>query len=317
MVATNSVESAAPSLAERPALWSLALAFVTVYIAYGLNYLAIEIGDRTLPPFLFAGSHVTTAGVLLFAWLLARREPIAVPWPNVGWAALGGAVVFVGGTGLVTAGEKEGVHSGLASLIRATTPVWLAVFEWLRPQGARLGRRGWLGFGAAIAGLLMLLAPRFDAAPRPSADIGLLMVMGSALSWAVGAVILKHRRPAASNALATAYQMTLGGLVMLALGLALGERREMSEADLTLDTCAAFAFLLLVHSLIGFSALNWLLEHVPAPLAMTKFYVSPVVAVGVGAIILQEKITGGMVVGMVLILSGVFLALMPKEPQTA
>lgn len=314
-MATTAAGLTGAESAERPALWAVPLAFVTVYIAYGLNYLAIEIGDRTLPPFLFAGAHVTVAGLVLFAWLLARRAPVAVPWRNLGWAGLAGAVVFVGGTGLVTAGEKEGVHSGMASLLRATTPVWLALFEWFRPRGERLGRRAWLGITAAIAGLVLLLAPSFEAAPNPTMDMGLLLVMGSALSWAIGALVLRHRRPAHSNALATAYQMTLGGLAMIGLGLALGEGQVLHAADLTWGALGAFAFLLVVHSLIGFSALNWLLQHVSAPLALTKFYVSPVVAVAVGSIFYREPVTGGMLGGMALILAGVVLALMPAPPR--
>ncbi|OAI46091.1 hypothetical protein AYO44_11970 [Planctomycetaceae bacterium SCGC AG-212-F19] len=301
--------------AARPAVWAIPLAFATVYLAYGLNYLAIAIGDQTLPPFLFAGAHVTLAGLLLFAWVVVRREPIAVSLPNIGWAALGGIIVFVGGTGLVTAGQKEGVHSGMASLLRATTPIWLALFEWLRPRGERLSSRAWLGISVAIAGLVLVLAPSFEAAPDPSKDIGLLLVMGSALSWALGALVLRHRRPTPSNTLATAYQMTLGGLAMIGVGLALGEPRAFAAAELTWEALGAFAFLLIVHSLIGFSALNWLLRHVSAPLALTKFYVSPAVAVAVGALILHEQITGVMLGGMALILGGVIFALMSTERQ--
>jgi len=314
---TTHPELPAGDTAGRPALWAIALAFATVYVAYGLNYLAIAIGDRTLPPFLFAGAHVTTAGLLFFAWLLARREPVALPWPNVGWAALGGVIVFVGGTGLVTVGEAEGVPSGQAALLRATTPIWLAFFEWLRPGGERLAGRAWLGFAAAIAGLVLLLAPRLATASTFSADLGPLLVLGSALSWAVGALVLRHRRPAPSLALATAYQMTLGGLVMLGVGLACGELADLHAADLTWATLGAFAFLLVVHSLVGFTALNWLLGHVPAPLVLTKFYVSPVVAVAVGAVILNERVTSGMLGGMALILGGVVLALLPARTPRA
>src|SRR5271165_5695054 len=111
-VAELQKESAvAPS---RPPAWALVLAFGVVYLAYGLNYLAIREGVKTLPPFLFAGAHVTLAGLLIFAWLLLRREPFGLPWRNYLWAVAGGLVVFVGGTGLVTMAEtSKTMDSGL------------------------------------------------------------------------------------------------------------------------------------------------------------------------------------------------------------
>jgi len=292
----------------RPPTWAFIVAFSAVYLGYGLNYLAIREGDKTLPPFLFAGSHVTLAGLILFAWILLRGELEVLSWPNLLWAATGGIVVFIGGTGLVTMAETT-VHSGVASILRATTPMWVAVLEWLRPKGERLSAAAWAGFGLALGGVLLMIIPRLDAATSFAQDIGPLLVLASALSWAVGAVVLRHHRPCASNVVATAYQMTIGGVGMVLLGLTLGEGAEFRLADLTRDSLFAFIFLLLVHSLMGYSALNWLLKHVSAPLATTKFYVSPAVAITAGCLVLGEPLTSGMLIGMSLILAGVALAL--------
>jgi drug/metabolite transporter (DMT)-like permease len=292
----------------RPRAAAFVLAFTIVYLAYGLNYLAIREGVKTLPPFLFAGAHVTLAGLLLFTWLLLRRESFRLSGPNFLWAALGGLIVFVGGTGLVTMGETT-VNSDLASILRSTTPVWIAVLEWLRPKGERLSATSWLGLLLAVAGVLVLLVPKLEHAQSFNQVEGPLLVLASALSWAVGALLLRHRRPHPSNLVATAYQMTVGGFGMVLLGLALGEAHDFRPAELTRDAVVAFLFLLIVHSLMGFSALNWLLKHVSAPLATTKFYVSPAVAIVAGSLILGERVTEGMLVGMTLILMGVALAL--------
>jgi len=297
-----------PEAPRRPPAWAFVLAFSVVYLAYGLNYLAIREGVKTLPPFLFAGSHVTLAGLLVFIWLLLRREPLGLEWRNFLWAAAGGVVVFIGGTGLVTMAERQ-VHSGVASILRSTTPVWVAVLEWLRPKGERLNAAAWGGFLLAIGGVLLLVLPKIESAQSFSQDVGPLLVLASALSWAVGAIILRHHRPCPSNLLATAYQMTLGGIVMVLLGLALGEGPQFRPAELTRDALFAFLFLLLVHSLIGFSALNWLLQHVPASLATTKFYVSPAIAVLAGFLVAGDHITPGMIGAMALILGGVALSL--------
>ncbi len=292
----------------RPSAWAFVAAFTAVYLAYGLNYLAIEEGVKTLPPFLFAGAHVTLAGSLMFGWLLLTRQPIGLAWPNLAWAVAGGVIVFVGGTGLVTMAETT-VPSDAASVLRSTTPVWVAVLEWLRPKGERLTGPAWAGLVLAVGGVLVMVVPKLESAKHLSAELGPLLVLASALSWAVGAIVLRHHRPCPSNALATAYQMTAGGLGMALLGLALGEARDFRLTDLTRDAVLAFCFLLFVHSLLGFSSLNWLLKHVSAPLATTKFYVSPLVAVLAGWLVLGEQLTPRMVEGMGLILAGVALAM--------
>lgn len=306
----KSEESAAAPA--RPPTWAFVLAFAVVYLAYGLNYLAIREGVKTLPPFLFAGAHVTLAGLLVFTWAILRGERLALPWRNFLWAAAGGLIVFIGGTGLVTLAEKQ-VNSGMASILRATTPVWVGLLEWVRPKGERLSAAAWGGLLLAIGGVLLVVIPDIDSASKFSDDAAPLLVLASALSWAVGAIILRHHRPCASNLVATAYQMTIGGVTMVLLGLVLGEGPQFNPAELTDAALFAFLFLLLVHSLAGFSALNWLLQHVPASLATTKFYVSPAIAILTGSLFLREKdLTPGMLGGLALILAGVALALWKK-----
>jgi drug/metabolite transporter (DMT)-like permease len=295
---------------DRPPVWAFVLAFAAVYLAYGLNYLAIKEGVKTLPPFLFAGAHVTLAGLLVFAWLLLRGETVRLPWHGVRWAALGGSIVFIGGTGLVTMAEATGeINTGLAAVLRATTPVWVALLEWLRPKGERLGGWAWLGLLLAIGGVLLLVIPKLEAGHSLTDDLGPLLVIASALSWAVGSIVLRHHRPCTSTLLASAYQMAIGGLGMVALGLALGEGREFRPAELTRDAIVGFLFLLFIHTLVGYSALNWLLRHVSATLATTKFCVSPAVALLAGCLVLNEQLTGPILAGTLLILLGVALAM--------
>lgn len=306
----TTVEGANAPMTSRPPAWMFVVAFAVVYLAYGLNYLAIREGVKTLPPFLFAGAHVTLAGLLVFTWLLLRREPAGLPWPNWLWAVAGGVIVFIGGTGLVTMAEATGkMNTGLAAILRSTTPIWVAVLEWLRPKGERLSGVAWAGLLLAVGGVMVLVIPRFETARSLSDDLGPLLVLASALSWAVGAIVLRHHRPCASNLVATAHQMTVGGLGMVALGLILGEGSRFNFAELTEAALLGFSFLLLVHSLLGFSALNWLLKHISAPLATTKFYVGPAIALLAASLVLNERVTPTMLAGMALILAGVALAL--------
>jgi drug/metabolite transporter (DMT)-like permease len=296
--------------APRPSSTALALGFGAVYLAYGFNYFAVKEGVKTLPPLLFAGSHITVAGLVLFGYLLLSRQPFRLSGHNLLWAAVGGCVVFVGGTGLLALAEKPGptgVQSGVASVLRATTPLWVAVLEWLRPGGERLTTRACLGFMAAVGGVTVLLWHKLDSS-RFLQDTGVLLVFGSAFSWAVGSLILRHRRPS-SHVVGAAHQMLLGGFAMLVAGILLGEVQEFHVGELQPQALLAFAYLLIFHSLVAFVAINWLLGHVSPALVTTYDYVTPIMAVLAGWLLLDEPLTVNKVIGLTIILAGVALAM--------
>src|SRR5437868_14660188 len=100
-----------------PARWSVVLAFVLVYLSWGTTYLAIKKGVEAFPPALFGGTRIALAGFILLAYLAIRRQPLRMPLPDFLWTALIGMLMFVGGNGLITLGEKF-VASGVASILR-------------------------------------------------------------------------------------------------------------------------------------------------------------------------------------------------------
>ncbi len=285
--------------------WKLVVAFTIVYITWGTTYLAIRAGVQTLPPALFGGVRIFTAGTLLLLYLLARREPLRMPWREVCTNALVGLILFVGGNGLVTFGEMT-VPSGIASLLVATTPMWMALLEMLLPRGARLRPIGWLGLGLGLAGVLVLLAPKLEATD-PLSDFGPFLVLGSSACWSVGSVLARYQSRTASHLVAAAYQMMIGGGCMTLYGLQRGEVAALSADCFSPVAIYSFFHLLAFGSLLGFLTYNWLLGHVSAASAGTYAYVNPMIAVLVGWIIAREDLTVWVLVGMVIILTGVGL----------
>src|SRR5947207_11765486 len=132
-----------PSSPPRPATWALLLAFTAVYLSWGTTYLAIKAGVRHLPPALFGGGRLVLAGLVLLAFLALRGERLRLPRRELLWVALPGVLLFVGGNGLVTWAEVT-VDSGVASVLVATTPLWIGLLGSLWPNGERLSVRGWL-----------------------------------------------------------------------------------------------------------------------------------------------------------------------------
>ncbi len=290
----------------RPARWQIALALVLVYFAWGTTYLAIKEGVRTLPPALFGGGRIALAGLILLGYLALRGEPLRLPRREFIAAVVGGVLLFVCGNGLITVAEKT-VDSGVASVLVATTPLWMALLETCWPWGERLNLVGWLGVILGLGGVVLLLLPRLESSGYFQQDIGPLLVLGSAASWALGSFVLRHWKRSGSLLASAAYQMLLGGLVLIILGLAVGETDALTPDAFTPVAIWAFFHLLILGSLIGFVAYNWLLGHVSTTLAGTYAYINPVLAILASLALTEETITWRIVGGMLIILAGVAL----------
>lgn len=294
------------SVAFQPTPWLLTLAFTILYLSWGTTYLAIQIGvrDEHLPPALFGGMRVCLAGLLLLLFLAARGQPLGLRRRDLGRIYLGSVLLFVGGNGLLTLSEQT-VSSGIASILAATCPLWIALLEMGWPGGERLGLYGWFGLALGMSGVICLLLPELQAPAEALAfNLGPVYVLGSALSWAAGMVFLRHKPVECPHLVSASYQMVLGGGTLVLLGLLSGEVHEL-PARITSGAVGAFVYLLVVGSLIGFLAFNYLLRHVSAAQVGTHAYVNPVIAVLIGWSVAGEEMTGWILVGIAAVLVGV------------
>ncbi len=175
-----------PYLSHRPAPWKLALALALVYVAWGTTYLAIREGVRTLPAGLFAGVRVSLAGLCVLVFLGLTGGVVRLSGRDALLAWLSGALMFVGGNGLLTFAETT-VPSGVAAVLAATTPLWMALLEAAWPRGERLAIRGWLGLLLGLAGVALLASDTPFTVPGAAfLDVGPLLVLGSAAAWRSG-----------------------------------------------------------------------------------------------------------------------------------
>ena len=300
------MSNAANALPRSPARWSVVLALGLVYLSWGTTFLAIRKGVEVFPPALFGGTRIGLAGFLLLAYLVIRRHSLWMPLPDFLWTALVGVLMFVGGNGLITFGEKF-VASGVASILGATTPLWMALLEMAWPWGERLTVRGWLGLFVGLSGVALLLAPRLQEPANLIQDAGPLLVLGSSFAWSIGSFILRYRRLRGNHLSVAAYQMLVGGGGLFFIGLILGEHQELERGRFTPGGVYAFFHLLIFGSLIGFVAYNWLLGKVPVGLVGTYAYVNPLIAVVIGRFLNREPITIWIAGGMAVILAGVAL----------
>ncbi len=290
----------------------LLAAYLIVCIVWGSTYLAIRVGVAHLPPFLFGGARFLLAGAILGAVALWRGERL--PRTRRTWMALAllGALFFLGGNGAVVWAEQF-VPSGLASIYVVTVALWTAAFDALLPGGpARLSARVLIGLALGFLGSMLLVG--VTPAELLHADLRgpVALVFGSA-SWAFGTVYGKRLGLKLPVNISSAIQMLAGGVLMLGVGTAAGERLPVSVAP---EAIAAFAYLVAFGSILTFTAYTYLMRHASPTVVGTAAYINPVVAVLLGWAILSEPITARTLLAMGIILFSVLLIQLGTRPAS-
>jgi len=280
----------------------IALALAVVYLAWGSTYLAIRIAIDDIPPFLMLSARFLIAGVLLMAWSRWRRPeaplPTARQWRT---AALLGTAFFVAGNGGVAWAEQY-VPTGTVALIVAVIPIFMVALDRIFWQ-ARFTVQIGIGMAVGIAGVVGIVG-------IPSAEFPVwvaLVPVGGALAWAAGSLVSRRADLPDDLALSVAMQVLVGGVALLALGMATGELGRFDPSTVSTASLAAVLYLAVVGSVITFSLYAWLLRVAPTPLVGTYAFVNPVVAVGLGGLILGESMTTVALLAAALTLCGVAL----------
>ena len=201
----------------------IVVAFASIYTIWGSTYLAIRYADQSLPPFLMAGVRFIVSGVILYAW--SRRRGVPVP-PARHWkhALIAGAFLLVGGNGAVVWAEQT-VPSGLTALLVSVLPFWLVMIDWVRPNGNRPRPAVIAGLILGVAGIFVLVNPTAQNGHTAISLAGAGVLMLGSLSWALGSFYSRDADLPASGFMRTALEMIGGGVLLIILGLAVGELR--------------------------------------------------------------------------------------------
>lgn len=301
--------------AAAPSRVKLVAAFAAIYVIWGSTYLAIKYAVETVPPFFMTGARFLLAGAVLYGWSVLRERvgrsrPTSSSAPSSldgrrMWrdAFIVGALLIVGGTSLVGWAERT-VPSGLASLVLATTPLFMVLLESAETR-SRPAPRVLVGVAVGLAGLGVLVAPSFSASGAGASLLGVGALVLSAFLWSVGALYSRRAVAPASPARSTGMQMIAGALLSIVSGFALGEHRGLSLAGITPVSAFALAYLVVAGALIGFTAYLWLMRVSTPSRVATHAYVNPVVAVLLGWAVAGESVTGWTAVAMAVIVAAV------------
>lgn len=282
------------------------IALLTIYVVWGSTYGAIAVVVREIPPFAAAFTRFLAAGLVMSAVAWRRDPPASRPrgrqWLD--YALIG--VLFLGfGNGLVMWAEQR-VPSGAAALIVATVPLWTTLLDGLRPGGTPWTVRGWIGTAVGLLGVALVARPGEGSLAEGHAA-GVFGLCTASLSWTIGALYSQSLRSPLPVFTASAIEMLAGSLVLLLESLAMGEDWTRLGAAST-QAWGALLYLVVFGSLIGFTAFAYCLTVLPAATVSTYAYVNPVVAVSLGALVLDEPVSAGLIGGALLILVAVLLA---------
>ena len=289
--------------------WGLLLAFAIVYVVWGSTYLAIRFAIESIPPLLMAGTRFLAAGGLLYLWTLRRGATSAGPiagarsatraqWKG---AVLTGLFLITASYGLVSWAELT-VPSGIVALVTGMTPLWMVVIPWLARRTHRPPPLVLAGIGLGLAAQALL----FGVGSVDRIDPwGLSAVVLAGIAWAIGSLRARRDDLPADPILSSALQMLTGGLVLVLLGLLVGEGARFSLESMTRRSVLAWMYLVVAGSMVAYSAYLYLLKVTSPARASTYAYVNPIVAVFLGWLLAGEPIGRRTVIAMVLTLLAV------------
>ena len=284
------------------ARWKLLTALWTVYLVWGSTYVAIKLSVRTLPAFLSAGSRFLLAGFLLAVILTVTGRSIRVTRRELAAAAVLGLSLLALGVGMVTLAETR-IDSSIAAMIAGSVPLQVILLRTLAREGVALATR--LSVLVGLAGLALVVIPGGGGA---AGAVGLSVALAASISWSLGS-FFGHRLPLPRDGfVATTWEMLSAGVLLLVLGVVTGEPWSMDASGFTVQSIAAWLYLAVFGSLIGFTAYAWLLRNAPISKVVTHQYVNPLVAILLGALLLGEQLTLTVALGAALIVGSVFVA---------
>jgi drug/metabolite transporter (DMT)-like permease len=280
-----------------------------VYVFWGATAPAMRFLVETLPPWTVAALRFFCAGAIL--WTYARFRGVPMPTRHDWYGAtVTGTLQFPLGNAIFM-WSLQYIPSGVGALVFSLSPLWMVLIEFLF-LGRKLARQAAAGLVLGFAGMFVLVWPSSALGVIHWPLVPTLLCIWSSLAWAAGSVA-QRRFGGTDLVQASAMQMLVASVIVEAMALAAGERPSL--AAVTPATVGAFAFLVILGSVVGYSCFLWVMRHLPTAIASTYSYVNPLVAILIGVALLHETFTARIAIAAGVILAGV--ALMLSAPPRA
>src|ERR1700730_6937448 len=235
------------------------LAFAIIYFVWGSTFLAIRVGVREVPPFLLAAMRFLVAGLVLYGWMIAQGER-SPSWRQWRSASLLAILIFVLDYGLLFWAEQR-VPSGIAAVMMATIPVFMALSEIIFLRTQRLTIRLALALLTGIGGVAVLMSRSWNLGGAPIDRVGAVALIIASMSWSVSSALTRKLPLPPSKVMTSGAQMLAGGVLLALTAAALGEFRLFRPWTVSGGAWLALLYLIVAGSIIGFTAYVWLIHH--------------------------------------------------------
>jgi drug/metabolite transporter (DMT)-like permease len=285
--------------------WKTLSAFAIIYFVWGSTFLAIRVGVREVPPFVLAAMRFLVAGLVLYGWMMARgeRSPSGRQWRS---AFLIAVLIFVLDYGLLFWAEQR-VPSGIAAVMMATIPLFMALSEIIFLRTQRLTIRLAMALSIGIGGVAVLMSHSLYLGGAPIDGTGAVALIIASMSWSVSSALTRKLPLPPSKFMSSGAQMLAGGVLLTLTAAALGEFRNFRPWTVSLGAWLSLLYLIVAGSIIGFTAYSWLIHHESPTKVGTYAYVNPVVAVLIGYFLGGETLGLRTILGTIMVLISVLV----------
>jgi drug/metabolite transporter (DMT)-like permease len=299
----------------RPSAWKTLLAFAIIYFVWGSTFLAIRVGVTEVPPFLLAAMRFLIAGLVLYIWMIARgeRSPSGRQWMSAFSLAL---LIFVGDYGLVFWAEQR-VPSGIAAVMLATIPAFMALSEIVFLRTQRLTIRLALALSIGMGGVVALTIHSLNLGGAPIDRAGAVALLIASMSWSVASALTRKLELPPSKVMSSGAQMLAGGVLLALTSTALGEFRNFRPSAVSRGAWLALLYLIVAGSIVAFTVYTWLIHHESPTKVGTYAYVNPVVAVLLGYFLGGEALGPRTILGTVFVLISVVVITTTRAKKPA
>lgn len=289
-------------------LIAVTTALLMVYLFWGGTYLGMKIAIESMPPFIMAGVRFFLAGAVLL--LIGRWRGAEMPsvqeWRGAG---IVGALLLLGGNGVVAWAELR-LPSAIASLLVATVPLWILVFNWVGGSRQKPTLGVLAGILVGLSGVAVLVVHPGGGEEKGVDTIGILALLFASVSWSFGSLYSRTAKLPASPLMSTALQMIGGGILLSIASLFLDDWSKLHLTQISLRSWIAFAYLVVFGSILAYTAYIWLLKNAEPSLVSTYAFVNPIVAVFLGWLLADEQLTAQSWVAAAMIIAAVAIITM-------
>ncbi|MGA0383757.1 MAG: EamA family transporter [Flavobacteriaceae bacterium] len=286
------------------------LAFFSIYTIWGSTYMLNKVAVSELPPFMLAGIRFCTAGVLMLFLARSLKKDIRISLQQMKNSMIAGFLFLAIGNGVVVWALSY-VDSGFAALIIASQP--LIVLLLLRIiEKKPIKRLSWVGVGIGFIGMLLLVTQE-QIRQDESSLLGILMIIGCVITWGYASIFVGKADLPGNYLVNSGYQMVFGGFSLVLMSLVKNEDWIVPTLWST-PVLWSMLGLIVFGSLVAFTSFNYLLKTVSPEKVATSTYINPIVAMVLGAVVLNETLSGQSIMAALILLTGVYFINMKRSP---